>query len=687
MGDIKTKANRRQIRFAGQPGRFLLAIVVGVTLAITVGLLLHTRSSSPQKERTLRFGTGLEQMSYDLLLAARGDRSVAETVVVYLDDASHDRLGQPQNAPWDRALHAQLVDRLTAAGAKAIVFDIVFSDPNPDKAAADQLFIESIRRSGRVVLAADNVPDGPKSKRTVPPFDALIEVAASIGSAETEPCSDLIIRTHTRRADNPLSSLTWATAEHLQLPAVQGAGAEDQERWLNYYGRPGLVPSCSYYEALDANVIKDDFFRDKVVFVGARIMTKFAGDRKDEYPSPFTVWLGNQGFMSGVEIQATMFLNLIRSDWISRWPNTVERTLLILLGVLLGGGLMLCRPVWAALTALTFVLGVMVITYGIFVQKLVWFPWSIIAVQAGVAALWSMLFNSIQLYVQKRLYEFTLGLYLSPKLVAKFSSSPALLKPGAEKQLLTLLFSDIADFTKISEKMDSDELAAMMNEYFQGAVGSCIHRTDGTVVKYIGDAIFALWNAPEHQADHAVRACAAALHFRDLSLAPVRGRSLHTRIGLHTGVANVGNFGSEDRVDYTAIGESVNLASRMEGLNKYLGTNCLLSGATKNEIGDAFVTRRVGLFQLKGFEGLVEVHELVSFPEQAEESRAWRETFAEALQSFELRKIDEAESGFRRVKELKPDDGPTQLYLERTKELTSQELPELWPTHTVVKDK
>jgi adenylate cyclase len=234
--------------------------------------------------------------------------------------------------------------------------------------------------------------------------------------------------------------------------------------------------------------------------------------------------------------------------------------------------------------------------------------------------------------------------------------------------------------------MDSDELAAMMNEYFQGAVGSCVHRTDGTVVKYIGDAIFALWNAPEFQPDHAARACAAALHFRELSKQPVRGHNLNTRIGLHTGVANVGNFGSEDRVDYTAIGESVNLASRMEGLNKYLGTNCLISGATKKEIGDAFVTRRIGLFQLKGYEGLVEVHELVGFPEQAEESRAWRVAFATALDHFERRDLVHAQPAFRHVLTLRPDDGPTKHYLGRLAEILAEADSE-WTTHTVLKDK
>ena len=126
-----------------------------------------------------------------------------------------------------------------------------------------------------------------------------------------------------------------------------------------------------------------------------------------------------------------------------------------------------------------------------------------------------------------------------------------------------------------------------MNDYVQGAVGKCIHATDGTVVKYIGDAIFAFWNAPDPQNDHAVRACEAALKFREQSRLPVAGKKLVTRIGLHTGVANVGNFGSETGVDYTAIGENINLALRMEGLNKHLGTDVLITGDVKKEIGAA----------------------------------------------------------------------------------------------------
>src|SRR5205814_7408631 len=221
-------------------------------------------------------------------------------------------------------------------------------------------------------------------------------------------------------------------------------------------------------------------------------------------------------------------------------------------------------------------------------------------------------------YVQKRLYEQTLALYLSPRLVAKFSKDSKLLQRGANKQVLTILFTDIANFTSISDGLDPDQLEKLMNNYFQSAVSGCIHPTDGTVVKYIGDAIFAFWNAPDQQLDHQMRACQAALRFSEQPKHHVNGKPLLTRIGLHTGVANVGNFGSTDRFDYTALGDSINLASRMEGLNKYLGTELLISGDTRKGIDEQFTTRFLGLFRLKGFEKSVEVYELVARSNESE---------------------------------------------------------------------
>ncbi|HWY76768.1 MAG TPA: adenylate/guanylate cyclase domain-containing protein, partial [Verrucomicrobiae bacterium] len=321
-------------------------------------------------------------------------------------------------------------------------------------------------------------------------------------------------------------------------------------------------------------------------------------------------------------------------------------------------------------------------------HALIWFPWLMVCVQAGLALGWSVLFNSVQLYVEKRMYEQTLGLYLPPKLVKKFSRNSALRKPGAEKHELTLVFTDIADFTSISEGMDPDALAAMMYQYFERVIGECIHYTDGTVVKYIGDAVFAFWNAPELQHDHALRACEAALHFRKVEVKTAGGRLLRTRIGIHSGEANVGNFGSAERFDYTAMGENVNLAARMEGLNKHLGTDCLISGATRDEIGDRLVTRMVGRFQLKGFEKPVEAYELVGWPAEAEASRPWREAFEQALQNYQARNFEFAAIGFRQALTLRPDDGPSQYYLKRMEEIAHELLPEEgWTGATVMKEK
>ena len=365
----------------------------------------------------------------------------------------------------------------------------------------------------------------------------------------------------------------------------------------------------------------------------------------------------------------------------------MEHSLILGLGALFGFGLVRLRPVMATVVGLGGLAFVVAALQVLFNQKLIWFPWLIVLVQILVALAWSILFNSVQFYVQQRLYEHTLSLYLSPKLVKKFAGHPELLKPGAEEHVISIFFSDIADFTELSRNMDSDALARLMNDYFETAVAQCIHHTDGTVVKYIGDAIFAFWNAPEPQLDHAWRCCAAALRFRDQKMQYFEGKPLRTRIGIHTAAARVGNFGSAGRVDYTALGESVNLASRLEGLNKVLGTDCVISRETKEGIGDRLVTRLIGSFQLKGFNRPVEVYDLVGWPEEAETTRPWRAAFAQALADYQGRKLEVAQAGFRRTLELRPADGPSAFYLAKLEELKGQTLPDDWATYTIMREK
>ena len=664
--------------------------LAGALITTLVGLLLYGG-----------FGLGLIYRSYDYPFGPRRPIKVEDVVLVYMDDESHKELNQPFDAPWDRSLHARLLERLTREGCRAVVFDIVFADPGRNP-AADERLARAIRDNGKVVLAADAVPviglekiSYDTAKRLIYPFEPFKENAAALGLDEVRPDSDLIIRRHFHGAwEDELPSLSWATARLLKADVTRDATQRFQPRWINYYGPPGsfpaAIPRVSFYAALDTNRVPSGFFSNKVAFVGAGLLTVFSGQRKDEYPTPYSRWGGKGSrFMSGLELQATMFLNLLRGDWLTRAssPGLVERSGIVLLGLLVGFGLVHLRPSRAAPAAMAGMLLIAVIAYQIFLRAHFWFPWLILVVQIFTALLWSVLFNSIQLYVQNKLYEQSLALYLSPKLVKKFASNKELLRPGAKKETLTILFSDIANFTSISEGMDSDELARYMNSYFQTAVAQCIHHTDGTIVKYIGDAIFAFWNAPDPQSDHALRACEAALRFRDQPPQYMNGEQLVTRIGLHTGVANVGNFGSTARVDYTALGENINLASRMEGLNKYLGTDILITGQTQEGAGNTITTRFAGHFQLKGFEKAVEVYELLGFRDEVESTKPWCETFENALREFQRRNFDAAEAGFRCTLEMRPSDGPTKFYLRQIDELRVHPPAPDWAGEIELKEK
>lgn len=663
-------------------------LLVGITLTCVLGYALLTTV----------LGQKFAQSSYDLLFPMRWIVKPTEVVMVYLDEASHTELGQPYHKPWDRALHAQLLRRLTADGAKAVVFDIVFygASSNPQ---SDALLAEAIKENGSVILAADYVPAGYGSafasgQKFDPPHDIFWENYEELGSAGVIADDDMMIREYLpSNKDDPIAGEGWAVAAKLGLPATKNTKLKHDGFWINYYGPRDAIPGISFYKAIDENdpEVPPDFFQGKVVFVGAKFFTKYSGERKDEFPNPFSRWVKDSKFIGGVDVQATAFLNLLRSEWLTRYPYQTQRAIILLAGLLFGAGLVMLRPTRAAAVAIVGASLVTWVSYLLFVKQHHWFPWLIIvAAQIPIALFWSILYNSVRLYVQKRLLEQSLERHLSPKRVKQLVHRNELVKPGAEKQMLTILFSDIENFTQLSEDVDSDELARLMNNYFETAVSKCIFKTDGTVVKYIGDAIFSFWNAPEDQADHAIRACEAALLLSEQAIVrTANGETMRcrTRVGLHTGVANVGNFGSATRIDYTAIGENINLASRMEGLNKYLNTSVLITNETKAGIGEQFVTRHCGKFRLKGFERAVEVFELVGKAETADSSKAWREAFAEALKLYQEKQFDRAETGFRCVLKLRPKDGPSNFYLQQIEEMKSQTLIPGWHGETELRDK
>jgi len=286
------------------------------------------------------FGDYLVRSSYDLLHIEESLTN-APVVIVYLDLHSYVEAHQDPSHLWPRELHARLVRRLTAAGARCVIFDIIFGEAGPDPASDDSL-VAAIRENGRVVLAAEhNLKSGHRTAEDQfgtrlaiqpPPYKPFADAAAAWGVASLPISEDSMVRQHVADfgLDRP-SSLSWAAARWLALPTMRNAPAADAGRiWVRYYGPALTIPHVSFVEALDPLSINDSFFRGKIVFVGARPIEGFLHAGPDEFRNPFHSWSNHELFMPGVEVHATEMLNLLRGDWLHRLQPAQETWLLIL---------------------------------------------------------------------------------------------------------------------------------------------------------------------------------------------------------------------------------------------------------------------------------------------------------------------------------------------------------------------
>jgi len=674
----------RQIR------KWLVRCGIGGALSIFLGgVFLISATLKPK----------LIDPSYDLPFLKRPISRPNEAVMVWLDDDSHRELDQPYNTSWDRELYARLVERLTADGTRAIVFDIVFSDKHPTKPEGDEHFARAIKANGKVILGADFTYTAEGLPTVIRPADMFIDMAADWGIAQLRAEQDFMVRRHLHVPPGTnseiFSSMTWQAAKLLGVPDALKEENRLTERWMNYYGPPpcvempdGTIPGVSFHRAQEVSgFCPAGFFSNKVVFVGSKLKTGFSGERKDEFRSPYT---SKGEFIPGVEVQTTQFLNLLRHDWLTRFSLRTESMVVLTLGLLFGIGLTLFRPLTATGLALLSAAVITGLAYYLFWRQRIWFPWLVVvAAQIPIALLWSIIYNSVSSYIQNRLLEQSLSLYLSPKQVQRILKEPGLRKPGGSKQVISILFSDIAGFSRISEQLDPQDLVQLLNNYYEATI-RCIHETEGTVVDIIGDAIFAIWNAPEEQADHRERMVRAALLFQR-NVTQFNGSQgslpLHTRVGLHTGEVVVGNVGSSEHFDYTAIGENVNLASRLEGLNKQLGTDVLMTRIAIPETNGHWLVRDVGRFLFKGFDNMTQVNEFIVTEGSPEQTRPWREAFAIALEHFQKKDFTAAEAGFKRTIELRGDDGPSNFYLKQIEELRQRPLPEDWAGDIELREK
>ena len=678
-------------------------LVVSSAIVLAVALVLTALFADG------RFRQSQSQLSDILFLTKARDPEMSRFVVIVgLDDKTVVELrpyGRLFN--WPRSFYADVVRRLTEARARTIAFDVLFDSPAEGDADLVEALGVAQQRATSVLmpLAGDPLTRvGTARNRwetyteVFEPLPVFKDRTSGLAMVNQLPDADGTIRRTPLVFDiggAQVPSLPLlAAAQFLRRPepwdgpienrAIPLAGRsipidENGAIVVNYAGgphdsAPPAFPVVSFVDVLNGRVPPETFDR-KLVLIGVTA-TAFA----DDYWTPPSI----RGKMDGVEIHANAIDTILRGEFL--WESSTALTVALILGfaLLAGVTLVVLPPLVAALVCALALGGFVVASSAYFdnggvILNLVYPPLSLFLTFAGI-----MLHRIVFEQGQTRAMRGLLGQYLSPAVAAEVARDPDSLKLGGDQREMTILFSDIRGFTTISEALDPEQLVQTLSEYLT-VMSDVVFKHEGTIDKYIGDAIMAFWGAPKRQEDHARLACQAAIgmvveleRLNQRWTAEGR-RPLAIGIGINTGVVKVGNMGSTARFDYTVMGDAVNLASRMEGLNKEYATTLLVSAATLAEAGDGFRTRPIDLVAVKGKHEPVELYEVMA------DDRALGEHTAEALRAYDeaiaaYRERDwlRAAARFQEALRWAPNDGPSALYLERCQRLIEEPPPADW---------
>jgi adenylate cyclase len=446
---------------------------------------------------------------------------------------------------------------------------------------------------------------------------------------------------------------------------------------INYRGPRETYP---YYSIADVvnHKCKAGTFRDKIVLVGASATG--IGDLRTppyggiEYP--------------GLEIHANVIDNMLNNGFLIRGAHQeiLDLLLILLFGIPLGTAMALVSPRWMWF-GLALLLPFGLLIYVSFLRGY-WLNFTLPAGTLTANVMLVSLYRALVEEKEKRKVRSAFGQYLSPEVIRRLLVNPQLVEP--RKTEITVMFSDIRGFTTISEKLDAQDLALFLNGYLSDMT-KIVFDTQGTLDKYIGDAVMAFWGAPFEEPDHAANACRASLAMMKTVRAlqkqwEAEGKPmLDIGIGLNSGPASVGNMGSALRYGYTALGDTVNLSSRLEGLNKEYGTHILVNESTYAAAKDAeFLFRELDVIRVKGKLQPVTIYELVGKLSELEKDPGYGglkqrlQDFAAARELYRKREWEHAQNAFQEILNRVPDDGPSRMYWKRCQEYLFDEPPVGW---------
>jgi len=717
---IKRASNWHDVVEKVFESKLLLSIVVGLFSSIVVALMISfglvSSIDRPMLDKMFR-------------MASHPERADTSVVMAAIDQGSLNFFdGQGFGWPWPRDFYSALLGYLKRGGARAVIFDMDFSQREVDRQnvnanEADSMFADSISMCGNVVLASDLIGgDSAGGKNPISRIDFSRESGLhrldipDLSSAVLpmdefmQSCRQLGLANYVVDVDGVTRRIQLLLRYHgIILPQLAFAGfivgrnfsGADVDNFLhsvptdrngnyliNWYGRGGpdgvfkyypisaLIVSATQVIMGKAPEIPPSTFKDKYVIVGGSAIGLY-----DFKSTPFTVYEP----YPGMEIHATILSNFLEGDFMHEAPLWISYVLAV--GFAFSISWLFFRIgkiIPATLIALGAVVGYLAILFLAFRYYDLWLP-----VGAPVSSIvLGFSFSGAVSFVtegkRRRELRRVLNRYLSPRVVDEVLLHPDDFELGGREVEATVFFSDIKNFTGLSEKMSPKELVANLNKYFTLACDIVLAH-GGMLDKYIGDAIMAIFGAPLQTEKHAGDACLAAIEVQSelkkyYSLFDNKnGPMFETRIGLNSGKMVLGNIGSMKRLDYTAIGDNVNLASRLEGVNKEFGTRIIVSESTYEQVKDSIEARELDLIRVKGKEIPIRIYEVICekgkmLPQQVR----LVEKFQGGLSLYRAKKWEKAEGIFQGILRSHPEDGPSKTYAARCKTLARLGVPKDW---------
>lgn len=595
-----------------------------------------------------------------------------DIAIIAINDKSIAELGR---FPWSREHFTGLVDKVRKAGAKTLLIDVLFSET--EQADIDKKFAASLQKAGNVTLAmAFDFNKDWSIKGVTQSIPTINDSAKSVGHINLIPDEDgvnrrcMLLIPHEGKLYPSLALRGAMDALEIQEVEQQAFGVKIGSRiiptdyyntmLINYTGGPGIYPMYSFADVLKGR-IDPEKLRNKILFLGMTALGIY-----DMRVTPF------HKNTPGVEINATIADNIIRGNFIRRsgLESLVDLLFIIILGVLVF--IITARLKPATTLPLLFVItaGYTWFVYLMFLQGhwlSIIYPLMSILVSLMVSAG----FRFIILDKKAREVRSIFSSYVSPKIVDQIVNDPDKATIGGDSREITIIFFDIKGFTSFSEHLDPFQVVTTLNKYF-AVMTKIIQDYDGTVDKFLGDGLMAYWGAPLVQENHAEAAVQSTFALKK-AIAKMQGENkklptLSFRTGINSGEVIAGNIGAKGKkMEYTVIGDAVNLASRLEGTAKFYGIDVLTSKSTYKATKDKFLYRELDRIRVVGKTIPITIYEPMASKNSSipDDIKNLTNTFHNGLTTYRNQDWHKAYEHFESLCEAYPNDNPAQIYKER----------------------